>query len=404
MSDKFQARKDGFEGKLFYNNKIGNSQYVKKYFPPAEGELASSYNRRPKIAVPISSSIINRIVNILNFNTVVSLSDQKSQNLYDEMDDKLKLSEVHRDILVNMLSTGNNLTLFRLGYDYPEIEQWDGTFLNLDYGINMIEYTIKNGVIVPVLSTEVKEEEVIRIMVDDILFGDVEHNLGFNPSVLAKSIDKYEDGIYGKSFVMRFKDMAVEFNQIFSQIAKAVKILQNVWTTNLLAEDPYNPIMLAPEHINFLGPDGKLEQAVRNLDLKEERMLLESLEFQISKASQVPAELIGLRDVSKLPSGIALQIILQPLTELIERLRPLYVSIVSEFTEKIVRMKYICDGKKAPEVIELNIRANENLFPEDKKEKIDEIITLKKEGLITEQQAKLLIEPYLKLDLLEKGL
>ena len=221
--------------------------------------------------------------------------------------------------------------------------------------------------------------------------------------VLFVGIDKYDSGKYGKPFVSRCTELVLEYNHILSQIVKAVKILQNVWVTNLSADNPEMPIRLSPDTINFLGPDGKLEQAIRNLDLEEERKLLEILEFQISKASQVPAELIGLRDVGKLPSGIALQILLQPLVELIERIRPLFVLKTGELAEKLIRMKYAIDGKRAPDKIELDIQVNEAIFPDDRKEKIDEIITLKKEGLISIEQAQLLLEPYLKLTLVKNG-
>jgi hypothetical protein len=403
QAETLQSRIDGVEGRIFYQNLLTHQLYIKKYFPPVPGESAIQYSRRPKISIPLAASIIDRIINILNFNTVISVEDKTSQVLLDEMLKPLEYPEFIRNCMVNTLVTGANLTLIRSGDIYPILENWDAPYLNLESSLLSYEYTIRDSNIVPILSDDIAEKDRVRVYIDDKIFGDVEHNLNFKPYVLTKNIDRYDSTVYGKSHVMRYKDLIVEFNHITSQISKAIKILQNVWNTNLSAENPEQPLRLNPDSINFLGPDGKLEQAVRNLNLEEERRYLEILEHQISKSSQVPAELIGLRDAGKLPSGVALQILLQPLNELITRLRPLFKAMVEELTEKVIRMKYAIDLKKAPEKLVIDVQVNENIFPEDRKEKIEEIILLKDKGIIDDLQAKLLIEPYLGIDLTSKG-
>jgi hypothetical protein len=405
-TERYLAHQDGFEGYVFYNNKLATPLFIKKYFPKTDGESESQYNRRPKISVPITTSIIDRIVNILNSHTVISVDNTEAQDKMDYLYLKLDLQEFIRDMLVNMLSTGNNLSVIRKGLDTPEIENWDGTYVNFDlinYGINGYEYTYKDGVIVPVLNSDVKEDEIRRVFIDDYLFGDIVHNLGFNPSVAIKSIDKYTSGKYGKPYPLRFGDLAVEFNHIISQMSKSIKILQNIWTSNLSVDNPEMPIRLDPDTVVFLGPNGILQQAARELDLSEEVRLLEILEHHISKSSQVPAELVGLRDAGKLPSGIALQILLQPLVELMDRLRPLFHKKVVELSEKLIKMQYLIEGKPFPKNLNVTVKSDESIFPTDRKERIDEVVLLKREGLIDDITAKLLLEPVLGVSITAKG-
>lgn len=404
--EKYIARKEAYESLIFYNNKINDDQYINKYFPPNEGESVNQYIRRPKIAVPITSSIIDRIVNILNSFLVISVDNQDAQYIFDELSVSLELNEFFRDALVNMLVTGNNLSVLRVEDNRPALENWDGTYVLLDYldkGIVGYEYTLSDGIMVPVLDDTVKEDEIRTVLIDNMLFDGIPHNLDFTPAVLLRSVDKYNSKIYGKPFPMRFNKLVIEYNHIISQMSKNIKILQNVWKTNLSTDNPEQPIRINPDTINFLGPDGTLEQVARELNLNEEIRLLEILEHHIAKASQVPAEIAGLRDAGKLPSGIALKIVLQPLVELIQRLRPIYYKFLGEISEKLIRLQYRLDNKIPPSKLKVTIKTQEQLFPDDRKNQIDEIVLLRREGLIDDITAKLLIEPVLKVYLTEKG-
>ncbi|BDQ01938.1 MAG: hypothetical protein KatS3mg036_0492 [Ignavibacterium sp.] len=404
--EKFLARNQAAEALVFYHNKLTDPKYCKTYFPPSPGETQSQYNRRPKISVPITSSIIDRIVNILSSQYVVSVDNQDAQEKLDFLTEKLSLQEFFRDVLVNTLVSGSNLTVLRIGDQTPIAENWDGTYVLLDYidiGVLGYEYTIQDGIIIPVLDSSIKEEDIRTVLIDDIMFDGLEHNLGFTPAVVFNSVDKFASGKYSKPFPMRFKDLVIEYNHTLSQMSKKTKILQNVWKTNLSVDNPEQPIRLDPDTINFLGPDGVLEQVRSELSLSEEIKLLEILEHHIAKASQVPAEIAGLRDAGKLPSGIALKIIFQPLVEIINRLRPLYYGVIESVAEKLIRMQYLVEGKKSPAQLNITVKGNQNLFPEDSQEQIDRIILLKREGLIDEQTAKLLLEPILNTYLTEKG-
>jgi hypothetical protein len=394
----YTARIDAAEGKLFYDNLLNNAQYVKKYFPASPGETSEEYIRRPKIAVPITSSIVDRIVNILNFKTVITANNKEAQDKLDTVSISVKLSEFIRDVMVNTLNTGNNLSVLRIVDRKVSLENWDGTYVWMNGDLSGYEYTLRDDLIVPVLSPEVKEDKIVRVIIDEYVFGNIAHGLPFTPSVLTKNVDKYEDG-WGKSYPMRYADLIVEYNHIISQISKSIKVLQNVWVTNRDVDNPENPIRLSPDRINFLGVDGTLEQAIRNLNLKEEKDYLDILEHQISRASQVPAELAGLKDVGKLPSGIALQILLQPLVELIERLRTIFNPMIEQLALKLVLMQYIAEGKTPPSNLETTVQTNQSIFPEDRTAIINEVILLKKEGLINDEQARLLLEPIIGLDL-----
>lgn len=401
MSDKFIAREDANEGRIFYDNKLNSAENVETYFPQGAGESYWQYAQRPKMAMPITGSIVDRVVNIMHTNLQLTASDSLSQTLLDELVEDLDLHEFIREMIVNAIVGGNNLTVIRAGWKHPEPENWDGTFVNFDYlksGMVGYEYTIQNGLIVPVYSSDVKEEDIISIFIDQFMWGEMIHDYGFNPSVITRFVDRYKGGNYGRSYVNRFKEMVGEYNIITSQMDKAIKILQNVWITNISLDNPENPIRLNPDAINFLGPEGTLEQAVKNLDLKEEFRMLEILEHHIAKASQVPAELSGLRGVGKLPSGIALTILLQPLTELVSRLRPIYDKKIQELAEKLIKAQYLMMGKQYPKDLEVTVKSNETLFPQDRKERIAEIIMLKEQALISDEDAKLLMEPLIGLE------
>lgn len=401
VNEKYTARTDASEGQLFYDNKLNHPQFEKKYFPQTKGETNTAYTQRPKIAVPISSSIVDRIINILNFNTIFSTENKEHQTIIDDLSAELNMSEVLRDIMVKTLVTGNNVTVITDGMEYPNIKHWDGQYAEIvDNKLFGYQYVVKDDIIFPVLTepSEKEKENITTVLIDDKVFGDTQHILGFSPAVLFRNIDKYESGKYGKSYIERFNNLIVEYNQVISQASKSIKILQNVWKTNRSIDNPEKPIRINPDTINFLGADGTLEQVIRELDLSEEWTYLDRLEHQISRASQVPAELSGLKDVGKLPSGIALQLLLQPLTELTMRLRNSFQPKFIELMEKLVSMQYIIDGKTPPADLAITIQMNENVLPEDRTAKINEIITLKREGLISEEQSKLLIAPLLNIE------
>ncbi len=354
MNINFTAREEGTISKLFSQNLLAREEYSQIYFPTTAGESASEYARRPKIAIPITSSIIDRITNILFQGAIITTDTPETQVRMDEISTDLQLQEFTRDMITNTIVTGQNLALIRVVSekegDVIKLENWDNPWIWLKDGLSGYEYTERDGLIVPVLADDVKEEERTVVIIDDLMFGNVEHNLPFTPSVLTKNVDKYDDRIWGKSFVMRFQDLVIEYNHIISQMSKSIKILQNVWVTNRDVDQPENPIRLNPDKINYMGEDGTLQQAVRNLDLKEEREYLNILEYQISRTSQVPAEMAGLKDMGKLPSGIALQVLLQPLTALTERFKNFFIPAIDDLAYKILVTDYALRGKTMPDV------------------------------------------------------
>jgi len=399
----YVAREEGQIGKVFYDNLLAQPDYVRKYFPPTSGESDSEYTRRPKVAIPIASSIVDRIINILLQGSVITTSSEESQERLDSLIVDLNMNEFVRDMITNTIVTGNNLALIRVDSTNEEIplvlENWDGPWVWMKGALSGYEYTMRDGMMVPVLSDDIKDDQRTVVIVDNVQFGDIQHNLPFSPSVLTRNIDKYDDGVWGKSYIMRFNDMVVEYNHIVSQISKSIKVLQNIWVTNRDVDNPENPIRLSPDRINFLGDGGTLEQSVRNMNLTEEREYLNILEHQISRTSQVPAELAGLKDAGKLPSGIALSILMQPLIELTERYRDIFRPSVEDLAYKVLATDYILEGSTIPTDLEVELQTDDAIFPEDRTNRINEIVTLKKEGLLNVEQAQTLLEPMLNIDL-----
>jgi hypothetical protein len=73
--------------------------------------------------------------------------------------------------------------------------------------------------------------------------------------------------------------------------------------------------------------------------------------------------------------------------------------MIEQLALKLVLMQYIAEGKTPPSNLETTVQTNQSIFPEDRTAIINEVILLKKEGLINDEQARLLLEPIIGLDL-----
>lgn len=389
MANKYVMRNDALLGKTFYYNRLTDREHLEKYFPRFPNESAGVYSRRPKLAPPIASSIIDRIVNILNSN--LNIQVQGYQDKIDKIIEDVNLYEVLRDIIVNTLVTGNNLFITRFQLDYPSVENWSGEWVSYEGKIKAYEYSLsKEGQKVPVLEDNSKET-IYTEYVNELIIDNIFHYWGFDPSVFTSNIDRYEYGNYGKTFIKRFNELIVHYNLFISQAAYSIRVLQNVWATNRSVDNPESPLIISPGYINYLGPNGLLEQVQRNLSTDEERQMMNKLEHHISRASQVPAELIGLENAGKIPSGVALSLIFQPLVELIDRLQLVYTPMVKRVVKKLLYMQLLIDKYSSPSLdlspisypdVEVEIFTNRQVVPVERISTIDQLIKLKDMGAI----------------------
>jgi hypothetical protein len=396
----YVMREDAVTGKIFYDNLLADKQYERTYFPPMSKETGTSYGQRNKVAVPIAKGAINRIANIIIKDTVISSPKKEIELLIEELDKKVHILELYRDMIVNTLSTGNNLILVRPNI-IPDIEFWTGEYIIISGNLIGIQYNIEDDLIKPVMSEDDIDKDTVTKYIDSLYWGDVEHNFGYDPSVFTANIDKYTSNrSYGKSYIKRFDDLIKNYNQVFSKMLDDIKIFSNVWATNRAIDNPDIPVTVTPYQIQFLGPDGVLEQVARQIDFKPEMHVLERLEFQISQASSVPSELYGLKDAGKLPSGIALQALMQPLEELIARMSNMFIPSLNELVEILIQSVFVSNGKEPPQDVEIEIQTDNRIFIEDDLDVITKMERLKNllPNVVNEETIKRLIEPYIHLE------
>ena len=400
MSTLHTMRQDAIEGEVFYDNLENKEPYTQKYYPPYDGESQSDYDRRPKIAVSITTSTVDRIIGSLLGNMIVTSEDPSTRDVLDMLGEDLDFTEIIRDVVKNTIVGGNNLTIVHPGETVPFIKNWDAPFVYVDdNGLKGFEYELKDGVMLPVLkNTSNKKDDIVLTIINELVYGDEFHNLGFDPSYLTINIDRYKNGIVGKTFTKRFIELANEYNQVFSGNSLDIKIFKNLWTINKTFDDPVNKVTLTPGKICFIGEDGELQQAIKNLDLSEENEHLNTLEHHISRASQVPGEFTGLRDAGKLPSGVALTILMQPFVELLGRFEGVFTRSSESIITKIVQMNNRMQGRPAGDP-QVSVVLDIDVVPKNVDEKIDQIILLKKEGLITEEEARIMTAPLIGLEL-----
>jgi len=385
-------RLDAIESEMFYKNKLADTQVVKKYFPV--GADSETYSQRPKLVFPFSATITERLLNILHFGMSVNIEDNEELN--SKIQDILKQNDfthLSRESLKNVLIGGNLLTLITSDQNGIKYINWTAPYLRyIGEEIYCYEYELKDNIMYPITALEgLREENIVSVVLTPYSVGDYNHALGFTPAVWFKNIDTYDDN-YGQSYINRFKKLNIEYNQIASQIAYSLKVLQNIWVTNAAFEQSLNPIELSVDKINFLGEGIELKQVTRELNLEEERQMLAILKSAIYNSAQIPENLADLTNVSKLPSGIALQILFQPLSELAERIRSNFTNYVVNLIEKSIKILYF--GKTIPKYT-IKVNLNKTLIPEDRDQKIKELVELAKEDFIDKESAKELISTML---------
>jgi hypothetical protein len=214
--------------------------------------------------------------------------------------------------------------------------------------------------------------------------------------MLIESIDKDENSSYGIPFHMRFKDLNIEYNQIFSQISKAIKILQTVWKTNSDLPTPDTEIRFDPDTVNYVGKDGVLEQVIRELNIDPEMTYLSNLSKLIHTSAQCPDYTTELEGIGKVNSAVALELISAPLVELTTRIRNEYKNNLEELVGKVASCIYLFSGATPPE-FDFDISMNEQIMPADKTSEVDLVIKLVQNNIFTPEEAKTLISPLFKL-------
>ena len=404
------ARIQACEGIVFYENTLTDPVNVEKYFPryTNPGETDAAYALRPKLAIPITSSIIDRMAGFLHSGMSVTAKDPTDQKTLETIISNLDDPENHfRNLLVYELAGGNAADV--IGVTEPDsklitLRTWTGEFIFRNQGGTKLgyEYYEHGGVKLPVIQSDLSENlkgSQVRVTIDDKMyrfeFGkdssskdeDFPHDFGFVPATWFFSIDRKPGSLYAKPYPERFDNLVKEFNQTISQASKAIKILQNVWVTNKDIDNESTPIKIAPEYINFLGEDGTLEQAVRALSLTPEWEMMMKLERHISHASGFPQYLFGLEGLGNLESGYALEIITQPLVELMTRVRGSFKPKVEDLLTKAIKAQNILTSGTAGNPV-VTATLNEQFIPLEKDKEIARVEKAEERGWIDAEEAK----------------
>jgi hypothetical protein len=378
----FSMRGHALECEVFFNDEVAKQKYQRKYYP-----ITAEDATIPKASMPITEEIINSLVD----------KTFESVETDNELINSVVTNEFMRQILVETLVGGNALVTISKGDEspLPKLQLWTAPFIyrsaeqTQSYGIEYVQQVEQE--MKPVLTKELiitDKERYVDIPIDSQRIGNQIHNLNFTPATFFTSIDRDNDDVYGEGYPERFIDLVIKYNQIYSQALHALVCLQNVWLTTADAPNPEVPIRLRPNYVNFIGKDGKLEQVTRNLNLTEERTLLDLIKKQIYEVSCVPGFLTSIEDASKFPSGEALSYAMKPFENVTNRIRETFRMSLEDLFMKILRVVQP----------NYNTPVNINIKTPNLKLDIPNTLLLVTAGIITQDEARLLILPKLGLD------
>jgi len=399
---------DALEGAIFADNLLNKGEHARKYFPPIIGQDMSLWKQSPKVAFPLVGDVIRRMTSLLHQGLEIKVvqGSKAHEEALEEVLVDIKWDVIGRQLFEFCQGGGNYLAIIRTGWESISLDLWKGEWIINDSWMNYpvlgyayVQDRTDPSLMHPVVK-KLNEEELkrlVQVWVDDMFFvyekggiiQDVhEHNMGFCPAELFMGIDKLEGGRYGKPMYKRAGengDLIVEYNQTYSQVAKAVKIFQNVWATDKDVENPDYPLSIIPDYLNFLGKDGKLWQLVRELKIEPEVILMDKLQNHLSTNFQIPEFFTGLNSsVGKFPSGVAMMLQAQPLTELMTRARGDFKTSAISLLTKCVAVKIMMKGG-SPGNFQLGMKMDETVVPVDVELEIKNLVTAKKEGLIADE-------------------
>lgn len=380
---------EALEGEVFYEDEVTHGINRTKYFPHFD-------DNDPLVSVPLTGAFIDRMVNILRNNVRYTTGDPNLDIELTEMVNAVEFEKTMNNICTQTLATGSHSAWIDTGFEWPVVTTWAAYYTSHSYYSYYKQYGTdkKTGEMSPVLTTDgrsLRSMDVHTEMADEYIWASwynddlvwwAEHNMGFTPVVWFDSIDTAKN-LYGKPFVERFKDLLVSLNNIYSQVQRSIILLQNVWTTTKSFEDANKPIRLNPKQIQFLGPEGKLEQAIRNLDLEEEREQIKSLKIEILRAANFPADSF-LEGLGKVSSGVALRLQYTCLFELMNNVGNTFAPVEAELLEKMLRLKHKMAGRSELDVT-VNVEYDMAVLPVDKQADFDYDVKRVEQGVMTRE-------------------
>lgn len=386
-------------GWILYKNLVDSPQYRSTFYPYSKAG-------DPIVAEPITSSIIDRLVSALRKGTDYSaqVNGQDATQELQTLLTQLNWDRLNVDALTKTLATGGqlfwlSLTPSNLVSVSPVQPYYAGKVFNPHEEIQAYYQSYSadtRTMLTPIDSYSKNNAQTIMRYVDDTSYikwvngqkvVDQAHNLPFIPAVWADNIDMDENGTYGVPYSNRFKSLLLHLNATLSQKQKALVFLQNIWVakTDRVPTNDGEELVLRPDVINYISPDGSLEQAIRNLDLSEESNQIQYIKKAIYKSAQVPNE-TDLSSQGKLESGVALRILYAQLEEVVTRLRNMWRSTETQVLSKAFRMQRLANGQSDPgDGLTIEVKYDQEIIPQDEQHRLDIDLRLLENNLITRE-------------------
>ena len=422
----YKAHRLAQEGKVFYYNRLAEPQYAMTYFPPPPtnadvtpthnmriGESAN-YERRPRISMPFTRNVINRVASMIYQDAEIIVQPESLQTEVDMMMKRLGWPTLGRDIIARFMYGGMSLEAIFPGPNGIYLRHWSGEWTFSDRGPDgsdeIVGYMYKldeQGNRQPITDTPNKNDKYTYVAITPYYWVTVvngqdttdylsPHNFGFTPAVMFYNIDVEDDEGYPIPFHIRFRDDLIEYNRMFSKVARDLRLLESFLATNKTKDQMLDNFIVDQEQIAFLGNEGQLWQGMSQYDIGPKRYFLDKLEKRMSTSAQVPDFMTGLEDVGKIDSGVALQIVHQPLIELVNHIindvEPKFIELFSKCFAAELAMKGRADK------FGLAVRFKENILPQDEQKKIDNIALSIDKGIITPQEARPVVLPMLDIE------
>lgn len=392
----YRMRREAAVGEVFYRNQLADPGQREKYFPQGD-ETAEMYAQMPKIAVPITSSIVDRMTGQLYRTVKIEMGNDADQRVWDEVADRSDFDNLGPNTIGWSLVGGNYMVVIRSPKPREvTLEPWKGQYLFRTDGTMGYEYVLKKstGEAMPIFtdadlgsdSQKVRQEFYTNGTLMQVGNGEpqfLKHNFGFIPAVWFYAPDREPKSLYAEPYPNRFKNLVVEFCQVFSQASASIKIFQNLWVNKGDPPPKGKEFRIAPNRVYSVGVDGDLYQALRALTLEPEWGHLEMLTRQITAAASVPTYYTGLEQFGKIESGYALEIMFQPLQEIMGRIRS---QMLKKFRLLVERSVMIAKGSL--NVPEVNISIAESFMPSDIDKELLRIQMLADRGVLDAEEER----------------
>jgi hypothetical protein len=405
----FKAHRLAIEGSKFFFNELANPENVNTYFPPRP--MQEDYAISPHVSFPVTSDVLNRIASIVYSDATITVDPPSLQPDLDMMLARNNWPGFGRDCIIKAMYGADYLvTIIPQESRGVKFKSWTGEWAfveNRGEENEVVGYQYKlgkDGTRSPTTGRALTSDTYVEVRIDKTNWGTAKegkaHDFGFTPATMFYNIDMTDESPYPNPFHIRFKDQLLEYNKMFSKVIKDLRILESVWWTNANPQgDPNHPINM-DGNLLFLPEGTTLQQALSTYDIGPKEKALNMLRNHIATSAQVPDFMTGLDNVGKVESGVALNITLAPLTEIVNRIIYQFKPCFIELFAKALQVELILMGTSASDFA-IDIEFTKNVIPVDKEREVNLLISLKEKGIINDAECRAKILPLMDIEPIE---